>query len=228
MKTFIFAALLLGTVHSQSPGQCPPDKKCVPLKLCDEFQSVRRGIAKAQGDPQTLQHFDKIKANLCGSLTSRINVCCSKSDDGPGLEVPDVIGAGVPQGMLKFNQLTYHELSGTVEFLDDKRIVIRNMIYDGLGPDAFFIIGVGESRSPNVQDAIPVVPDDYAGARLQYKYDDQVPILRAYTGEDVTIALPDGVTTNDLRWISVYCRAFSLDFGHVILPPPRDVPKRAY
>ena len=46
-------------------------------------------------------------------------------------------------------------MAGTVEIVDDKTLVIRNFVYDGEGPDAFFTVGV-RSRTPNPNDATPI------------------------------------------------------------------------
>ena len=39
--------------------------------------------------------------------------------------------------------------------MDDKTLVIRNFVYDGEGPDAFFTVGV-RTRKPNPKDATPI------------------------------------------------------------------------
>ncbi len=31
----------------------------------------------------------------------------------------------------------------------------------------------------------------------------------------MVLQLPDGVEVDDIRWISVYCRQYDIDFGHV-------------
>ena len=53
---------------------------------------------------------------------------------------------------------------------------------------------------------------------VQYK-DPSILPLPAFSGtEEILLKLPDTVTVADLRWLSVWCRAFSLDFGHVKFP----------
>ncbi len=37
----------------------------------------------------------------------------------------------------------------------------------------------------------------------------------ALHSQDVVLQLPDGVEVDDIRWISVYCRQYDIDFGHV-------------
>ena len=52
-------------------------------------------------------------------------------------------------------QTLWHDVAGTVQIVDDKTLVIRNFVYDGEGPDAFFTVGV-RSRKPNPNDATPI------------------------------------------------------------------------
>ena len=46
-----------------------------------------------------------------------------------------------------------------------------------------------------------------------------------YTDETIVITLPAGITVFEVRWLSVWCDRFTVDFGHVmwdnnnILPP---------
>ena len=37
-----------------------------------------------------------------------------------------------------------------------------------------------------------------------------------YGKEDVILTMPDGIKTGDLTWLSVWCRYYRLDMGHVI------------
>ena len=52
-------------------------------------------------------------------------------------------------------QTIWHDVAGTVQIVDDKTLVIRNFVYDGEGPDAFFTVGV-RTRKPNPKDATPI------------------------------------------------------------------------
>ncbi len=36
--------------------------------------------------------------------------------------------------------------------------------------------------------------------------------------EDITLTLPPGTKVSDLKWISVWCRAFQVNFGDLIFP----------
>ena len=55
-----------------------------------------------------------------------------------------------------FNQLTFHPLSGKVVSKDETTLVVCDFVYDGKGPDAFFIVGNKDAADkPNAEDAIP-------------------------------------------------------------------------
>ena len=49
----------------------------------------------------------------------------------------------------------------------------------------------------------------------------QVPVLRAHPkASRVVLTLPPGVPSDTVQWLSVWCRQFAVDFGHVIRTPP--------
>ena len=43
-------------------------------------------------------------------------------------------------------------------------------------------------------------------------------ILGAYRGKNVVLTLPSGKTLRNVKWISVWCRAFDVNFGEVTFP----------
>ena len=84
-----------------------------------------------------------------------------------------------------------------------------------LGPDAFFIIGTTDS-SPNSADAI-ILP--YPFDNKHYDFDDPTaPILERFHHEDLTLILPPEVKVQEIKWLSVWCRAFRANFGDLIWP----------
>ena len=44
-----------------------------------------------------------------------------------------------------------------------------------------------------------------------------MPRLTASDNEDIYLTLPNHVSAYNVKWISVWCREYSVDFGHVIL-----------
>jgi len=129
-----------------------------------------------------------------------------------------------------FNKLTYHPVRGDLYKRDAKTLIIRNFVYDGEGPDAFFVVGkrpMGRNRivikRRDRKDAIPLPYEDSYSAysrntanQRRLRYDDpKIPVLGRYEGQDIELTLPQGVEADNIRWISLYCRQFNMDFGHV-------------
>ena len=70
-------------------------------------------------------------------------------------------------------------------------------------------------------------PNDRGGFVLPYPFknkfynytDPDLPVLGEFLGETpIELTLPDGVKVTDLKWISVWCRLFSINFGDFIFP----------
>merc|ERR1712222_291811 len=59
----------------------------------------------------------------------------------------------------------------------------------------------------------------YEGEHFSYS-DKNIPLLlRPFDGsEDVVLTLPPGYSTTDLKWLSVWCRDYQINFGHVTFP----------
>lgn len=97
-----------------------------------------------------------------------------------------------------------HEVGGKVYALDDRTLLIKNLKYDGLGPDAYFWVGTsGHSpRSSGIK-----VPDENGSLEP----------LKAYRNAEVTLRLPDNLTLRDIKYFGLWCRRFRVDFGHIKL-----------
>ncbi|XP_018572684.1 protein Skeletor, isoforms B/C isoform X1 [Anoplophora glabripennis] len=108
-----------------------------------------------------------------------------------------------------------HGIKGTAYAVDESTIFIKGFSYDGTGPDAFFWIG--NSPRPSPEGIIIPYPEDYIGR--------DPPELRAYNNTDIILRLPMGKRIRDIRWLSVWCRRFTVDFGEVFIPPNLEVPK---
>ena len=98
-----------------------------------------------------------------------------------------------------FNRLTFHELSGNVVFRGRRKLVVRDFVYDGDAPDAFFVAGTrpvapGDRIDPSEPGAfaLPVEEDEEKqrewnedGLAVAYG-DPDVPILREFDGHRVS------------------------------------------
>ncbi|XP_063596023.1 protein Skeletor, isoforms B/C-like [Penaeus indicus] len=105
----------------------------------------------------------------------------------------------------------HHQVQGEVYAVDSRTIHIRGFSYDGTAPDAFFYGG----STPNPSEAGFIIPDENGGVQP----------LGRYRNQDITLTLPDGKTLKDITWISVWCRAFAIDFGNVRVPARLDYPR---
>ena len=87
-----------------------------------------------------------------------------------------------------------HDVSGTVHVIDDCTLEIRNFHFDGGGVDVR-VIGSTDTDFEN-------------GYTLSEN------LLRdAYSGETLTVSLPNGVTLDDFEHLSVWCTAAGVSFG---------------
>ena len=62
-----------------------------------------------------------------------------------------------------------------------------------------------------------IIPYPYDGKHYNY-HDPLAPVLGRFEGEDLLLHLPPGLTVEEIRWLSVWCRAFTVNFGEVVLP----------
>ena len=98
----------------------------------------------------------------------------------------------------------FHGIKGEVFAVDSTTLFIKNFAYDGQGPDAYFY--AGESGEPSSKG--------YLIANEKGSTDE----LGAYTGKNIVLTLPGGKTLRNVKWISVWCRAFDVNFGEVTFP----------
>ncbi|KAL0103122.1 hypothetical protein PUN28_017449 [Cardiocondyla obscurior] len=105
----------------------------------------------------------------------------------------------------------HHGVSGEVYAVDARTLFIKDFTYDGEGPAAFFY--AGNSKSPGNN-----------GFRVRDERG-TTNVLKRYRKKDITLTLPDGKTLNNIKWFSVWCDEFSVNFGDVKIPRGFDYPK---
>ncbi|XP_029042533.1 protein Skeletor, isoforms B/C isoform X1 [Osmia bicornis bicornis] len=108
-----------------------------------------------------------------------------------------------------------HGIKGDVYVLDSSMIFIKGFCYDGTGPDAYF--WVGNTSAPSPQGYIVPYPE------IDKNRDP--PVLKAYNYTDIFLKLPDGKQIRDIKWLSVWCRRFTVNFGDVYIQANLTVPK---
>lgn len=111
----------------------------------------------------------------------------------------------------------HHAVSGEVFALDDKTLMVQNFNYDGAGPDAFFWVGVEGTPAQTNEDTTAILAHPFQGVQYKYRNED-APILKAASNEAVTLILPENMKVSDIKWLSVWCRKFAVDFGHLMFP----------
>ncbi|KAE9527613.1 hypothetical protein AGLY_012893, partial [Aphis glycines] len=105
----------------------------------------------------------------------------------------------------------HHGLGGDVYAVDARTLHIRNFVYDGEGPAAYFYGSNGKQPGIN-------------GYRIRDEKATTNPLKR-YRNEHLTITLPEGLTLHDIKWFYVWCEDFSVNFGDVKIPYNLDYPK---
>ena len=97
--------------------------------------------------------------------------------------------------------------SGPITIVDAQTLLVPDFHYDGLGPDAHFWMSRGAAGLAEGPHSLKLKDENGSGKPL-----------RKYTGETIVISLPDELTIYDFDLFGVWCRQFSVDFGHTKLP----------
>lgn len=105
----------------------------------------------------------------------------------------------------------FHGIRGEVYAVDSRTLFIKDFAYDGQGPDAYFY--AGESGEPSSKGYL--IANEKGSSE----------ILKAYRGKNIVLTLPSGKTLRNVKWISVWCRAFDVNFGEVTFPARLDYPR---
>ena len=94
--------------------------------------------------------------------------------------------------------------------------------YTGKAPDAFFYIGTSgnpkDAETEGILVQYPAGQDDPLGKKIDFFFDRvYLFILGAYAGDDIELSLPKEITASEVIWVSVWCRQYSINFGHAFL-----------
>jgi len=126
-------------------------------------------------------------------------------------------------------QTFHHAASGELWALDDNTLMVKDFNYDGAGPDAFFWVGtMGTVKNPIDESKTAILAHPFKGEHYEYR-NDAAPVLGAASNDQATLILPAGMKVSDLKWFSVWCRKFAVDFGSLefdasALFPSSDLP----
>ncbi|XP_021961187.1 protein Skeletor, isoforms B/C [Folsomia candida] len=99
--------------------------------------------------------------------------------------------------------------SGPIVVVDAQTILVPDFTYDGQAPDLHFWVGRGVPGPQGVR-----VPDETGTDGALQKADKKTMVL----------SLPGDLTVFDVDYFGVWCRLYSIDFGHVRITPGLNVP----
>jgi len=126
-------------------------------------------------------------------------------------------------------QTFHHAASGELWALDENTLMVKDFNYDGAGPDAFFWVGtMGTVKNPIDESKTAILAHPFKGEHYEYR-NQAAPVLGAASNQQATLILPAGMKVSDLKWFSVWCRKFAVDFGSLefdasALFPSSDLP----
>ena len=131
-----------------------------------------------------------------------------------------IVVDGLPALKIKAGEFIskHHGVSGTVYYVNQHTFLIKGFMYDGKGPDAFFLAGTEGPISAATSKAGTILP--YPFNDKFYEYDDPTaPILQSsFDGNmDITLTTPTSLNASDVVWLSVWCRKYEVDFGSFTL-----------
>jgi len=187
--------------------ECRRAEVCTAIRSCaPALQQLQQAKAAVDGAEKARIIAD-LRTKVCG-LKSERTVCCEEeAAAGKSIESSPSTGKRKIGSFVNI----WHDIGGNVFALDDETILIEDFTYDGQGPDAFFLAGTTGRPSKNGQVVLPF-PDQ----EKTFAYTDKdIPILGRFTGDqDIVLKMPPGRKVSDLKWVSVWCRDFVVDFGH--------------
>jgi len=203
-RAMLVSSALLAATH----GVCRLPELCTPIRSCaPAIQQLQQAKAAVDGGEKARIIAD-LRTKVCGLKSDR-TVCCEDGEGGrsAGKEFSEASGKRKIGSFVNI----FHDIAGEVFAIDDETILIEDFNYDGQGPDAFFLAGTTGRPSKNGQVVLPF-PDK--GKTFAYT-DKDIPILGRFTGDqDIVLKMPSGRKVSDLKWLSVWCRDFVVDFGH--------------
>ncbi|XP_042225999.1 protein Skeletor, isoforms B/C-like [Homarus americanus] len=132
------------------------------------------------------------------------------------LGVGSVLGAEPYRGTYigKLSTLE-HDVTGKVYAVDNITVFVEGFTYDGEAPDAFFFAG---NRTPQPTNRGFIIPDERGRNEVLGPYRNKNLVLR------FPVTKKGQRSLNDVKWLSVWCRKFSIDFGHVVIPSTLSLP----
>ncbi|XP_014230471.1 protein Skeletor, isoforms B/C isoform X2 [Trichogramma pretiosum] len=106
-----------------------------------------------------------------------------------------------------------HALSGDVYVVDEYTLFVKNFSYDGTAPNAVFWVGNSSMPMP---DGTPIsYPEHHSRNPSPLGY---------YKNADILLKLPYNMRVRDIKYLSVWCQRFTVNFGQVNIPANLKIP----
>jgi len=212
-STLLLAVSLVGAQNSVSED-CFLGEECIGIRSCSAVVEQLQRAKATQDSVKRNEIIQAVRDKVCGKRKER-RVCCASEQ--PQEQQAVQTSAVAPKQPKKIGTFTniFHDIAGTAYALNSTTILIKGFNYDGEGPDAFFL--GGKHGRPSKSGEV-VMPYPFEGKHYNYR-DKTIPILGRFNGKkDVVLHLPPGSTVDQLKWISVWCRDYTVNFGHVNVP----------
>lgn len=107
----------------------------------------------------------------------------------------------------------FHDVKGDVYTTSDGGIRVQNFFYDGTAPAAYFWAGSTSGPDQNGH----ILPYPFTGTFYRSN-SMKAPVLGRLSNVTVNLRLPPELPLSDVRWLSVWCRTFRVDFGSIMFP----------
>merc|ERR1712010_329558 len=201
VSSVLLAAASAGEEECRRTEVCTAIRRCAPaLRQLQQAKAAVDGAEKAR-------IISDLRTKVCGLKSDRTVCCEEEAAAGKSIESSPSTGKRKIGSFVNI----WHDIGGNLFAPDDETILIEDFTYDGQGPDAFFLAGTTGRPSKNGQVVLPF-PDQ----EKTFAYTDKdIPILGRFTGDqDIVLKMPPGRKVSDLKWVSVWCRDFVVDFGH--------------
>merc|ERR1711971_482991 len=199
--------LSISVIYAQAQVRCTRGQTCTPLRSCTEAVTLLKDAEASSDTERRLHIVGLLRDRVCNKADR--SVCCNSDVSSSGSR-PSSSSSGL-ESLGTFRNI-FHDISGEAFAVDSETILIKGFTYDGEGPDTFFLAGSSGRPSRSGEWVLPWPADG-----KKYDYNDDIPLIkRSFDGsEDITLKMPPGADVKDIKWISVWCRDFNVNFGHV-------------
>jgi len=213
MLFLIFGLTFIHVLPSTVSAECLDTESCEPIRSCRPIIEKLKRVRQTQDSEKRDKIITEVQSKICGPHKDKL-ICCPTEQDLQQQQQQQQQPEQEAVFVGEFINI-FHDIEGQVYKLSDTQLLIKNFNYDGEGPDAFFLAGAsGTKPKSRTTDEDIVLPYPYTGRHYEY-LDNDIPILGGFNRDkDIVLTLPPGITTNQLRWLSVWCRDYKVNFGH--------------